>query len=164
MPTKSKILFDQIPISDVPILTSEFITVACKYCGERMTPLYQQIRSRLCSLRVTTKGESNFYCSDKCKKDCPLYNFNTSKMIDPESKLHVDKAEQQMVGACQTDHLKQLQLDEFGYNYCEKCGDKGDIELHHTLPIAQAGIDAINSSVHIIVCRKCHNEFRVCVA
>ena len=98
-------------------------------------------------------------CSDKCKELCSSFG-QFCNLIYPESKLYKSKTEQQKARNCQTDHLKQLQLDEFGYNYCEKCGKEVDIvELHHTLEVAEFGIEAINSAGHLLVCRTCHKEF-----
>ena len=61
--------------------------------------------------------------------------------------------------SCQTNHLKQLQVDETGYNYCEKCGTEvEEVQLHHTLEVAKFGVEAINSAGHILLCGECHKE------
>ena len=89
------------------------------------------------------------------------YNFNI-RSVDPRVKSRDLKYETQKVRRCQTDHLKQLQIDEVGYNYCEKCGGRDEvIELHHTLEIAKFGLEAINSAGHILLCGNCHKEVTI---
>lgn len=131
-----------------------YLEIQCIKCNKWFIPTNKTTQHRIESIK-TGKGESNFYCSDICKSTCLLYKFNSTS-IDPRSKLYIPKSEQQKARACQTDHLKQLQCDEVGHNYCEKCGDIIDVELHHTLPIAKYGKEAVNSAGHIIICVGCH--------
>ena len=148
-------LFNRLLPTDKPLLVEGVITVACKSCGKRMTPTESQVDSRARCIEGVRRGSGNFYCSDNCKEACIIYKFNSAG-IDPRSKLYIPKTEQQKARACQTDNLKQLQCDELGHNYCEKCGDIIDVELHHTLEVAKHGKDAINSAGHILLCVGCH--------
>ncbi len=137
----------------------EVLGVECHYCSCIFVPRYTQVNNRLRAINTALIGESNFYCSDRCKQLCTSYGFN-STYIDPESKLYKPKSEKQQARRCQTDHLKQLQIDEVGYNYCEKCGEEvNTVELHHTLEVAKFGLESINSAGHLLVCGKCHKEF-----
>jgi len=162
-PSKSEYLLSKIPMVDSPKMVDGLVTVVCKTCGKRFAPTYSSIDGRRRAIE-STGGESSFYCSDSCKAACPTFNFYPHQSIDPRSKLYVPKTEQEEARACQTDHLKQLQRDEFGYNYCEACGQEVDIvDLHHTLEIAKHGTDAINSAGHILLCKECHKKLtRVC--
>lgn len=159
--SKSELLIKQLPISDKPEFDSKgYITVVCKYCDERFRTVVSDIMRRISCVKGIMSGESNFYCKEECKDVCPLYNFKTDRMTDPRSKLAIPKTDQEEARRCQTDHLKILQMDEFGYNFCEKCGAEVDtVELHHTLPVAQFGLEAINSAGHLLVCNDCHKEF-----
>lgn len=157
---RSAHMIKQIPIIDKPEFDTEgYITVLCKHDGKRFRPSTGDIRRRISCVNGKTKGESNFYCTDRCAQECILYYFN-SNSIDPRSTLYIPKSEQEEARRCQTRHLKILQIDEFGYNFCEKCGTEVDtVELHHTLPVAQFGLEAINSAGHLLVCNDCHKEF-----
>jgi 5-methylcytosine-specific restriction endonuclease McrA len=87
------------------------------------------------------------------------YRFHPTRWLDPRSIRYINKTTNNLVRSCQTNHLKQLQLDEVGYNYCEKCGNKTTIvELHHTLEVAKHGLNSINSAGHILLCSECHKE------
>ncbi len=132
------------------------LQVKCKKCKKWVTPDRQQLKRRIGSTEGRVPGDHNFYCSDTCKNSCTLYRFKPHQQTDPRSKLYVPKTDQQQARLCQTNNLKELQCDEQGYNYCERCGDIIDVELHHTLEIAKHGNDAINSAGHILLCPGCH--------
>lgn len=157
-PTKSDYYLDKLPPSDKAKMKGGFLTVVCKTCKERFAPSVLQIDCRIKSYRGVRAGESNLYCSDDCQNSCPLFRFNPIKQTDPRSKLYVPKTETEEVRSCQTNALKQLQCDEVGYNYCEKCGDIIDVELHHTLLVSEYGKQAINGAGHVLMCYWCHSD------
>lgn len=135
----------------------------CYYCRKFFTPTFDEVRHKIYSSEGKGMVWKSLFCSDECKQKCPTYRFNTLRQIDPRSKLYVPKTEAQEARACQTDHLKQIQIDQFGENFCEKCNKKGSVDLHHTLEIAKHGKDAINSASHILLCKECHvNIHRSC--
>lgn len=136
----------------------ELLGVVCFYCKNIFIPTSIEIRSRLKAILGKTYGEAHFYCSDNCKNRCKVYGFQSNRQIDPDSLLYIEKQDRDVARNCQTNHLKQLQMDEFDYNYCEKCGKVTNVELHHTLEISKYGLDAINSSGHLLLCNKCHKE------
>ncbi|MCK4871056.1 MAG: hypothetical protein KAS93_08105 [Gammaproteobacteria bacterium] len=146
----------RIPVTDVPSPDeNEKLTVICKACKNRFVPTRNAVKNRINAFNNDIRGESNFYCSDKCRDDCPVYRFNPYQSIDPRSKNYVRPSEQAEIRNCQTDHLKQLQCDEQGYNYCERCGDIIDVELHHTQEVKH-GNNAVNSAGHLLLCAGCH--------
>lgn len=146
----------KIPKSDKPSLSNKgVLSVSCKTCGKRFTPSVHETISRIRAYEGKVRGENNFYCGLKCKSECLIYNFKPNS-IDPRSKLFIPKTEQEKARACQTTSLKENQCDSKGYNYCEKCGDIIDVELHHTFEVAKHGKDAINSAGHILLCAGCH--------
>jgi len=132
------------------------ITVVCKLCGKRYTPIRRVVLNRVQAIEGKRSGEHHFYCSDSCKKACPLHGFKPHQSVDPRSKLYVPPSEAEADRKCQTDHLKQLQCDERGYNWCEKCGDIIDVELHHTQAVGSK--DAVSSAGHMLLCAGCHVE------
>lgn len=133
------------------------LDVECHYCNKIFTPDNKSIKNKIRSSMDVGKGESNLYCSNKCKEACPTFNHRNDH-IDPRSIVAIDKNDAYKVRNCQTDTLKQLQCDTHGYNYCEKCGDIIDVELHHTLNVSKYGSNAINSAGHILLCAGCHTD------
>ena len=138
-------------------LNNDNLEVKCYSCGKWHTQTIQNSRNKINSANGKLNGENNFYCSDECKNSCPVYRHNT-KHVDPRSILYVDKTEREFARSCQTDILKQIQCETHGYNYCEKCGDIIDVELHHTLKVSEYGVNAISNSGHMLLCAGCHVE------
>jgi hypothetical protein len=151
---ESSALFFRIPDVDNPNIVNGVVNVDCKKCGKQYAPSVIAIRTRIYAYEGKQPGESNFYCSEYCKSSCFIFNAK-SNHIDP--RLRKDEEETVRARSCQTKALKQLQCDHNnGQSYCEKCGDFVDVELHHTLPIAEFGEKAIDSSGHILLCAGCH--------
>lgn len=148
----------ELPVTDEPRAEGGLITVVCRNCGVRFPPTNSQVRNRIAAYTKSTGSEHNFYCSEVCKDACVLFHFFPHQQVDPRSGLAIPKTEQQEARACQTDHLKQLQLDEYGYNYCESCGEQTEsVHLHHTQPIGQVGMAAVSSAGHLLMCQPCHS-------
>lgn len=144
-----------LPNDDEPLMIDGSLTVACKLCKQRMTPNNSQLSHRTKSILGKDSGENHFYCSDQCKNSCQIYRARTD-MIDPRSKLYTPKSNREEDRNCQTDHLKQLQCDETdGQSYCERCGDFGEVQLHHTQRVGSK--DAVSSAGHILLCLRCHD-------
>lgn len=148
-------LFKKIPKCDNPAVGVDgFVYVSCKLCGMKFKPSYQNIKNRINSYNGKAYGENNFYCSDLCREVCPVFNIK-SNQVDP--RIREPKATTDKIRDCQRKTLKQLQCDEnHGQSYCERCGDLIDVELHHTLPVAEYGEDAINPAGHMLLCAGCH--------
>lgn len=153
----NKYFIDKINAKDpryYAVLRENLVVVKCYHCNVYYTPIVEEVKNFI----KTPSGYANLYCSDVCKNSCKVYNFK-STLLDPDSILYIEKAEKEKVRLCQTDHLKQLQLDEHGYNYCEKCGAEITVvELHHTLEVAKYGLEAISSASHLLLCSTCHKE------
>lgn len=142
---------DLLPASDILGQDKDLLIVACKQCGSGMTPTYYQAQARVFSYNNLGHGECNFYCSEKCKEECDIYYTQSVRKSERPTSAKSR--------ACQTNHLKQLQCDEAGYNYCEKCGDIIDVELHHTQGVNNK--DSINSAGHILLCLGCHRDLHL---
>lgn len=134
------------------------LEVSCHLCKEMHIPKFIDVVNKIRAANGKVNGENNLYCSEVCKIKCPTFAFNPYQQIDKRSKLAIKDTDQKKARNCQTNNLKQLQCDEKGYNYCEKCGDIIDVELHHTLKISRYGNDAINPAGHMLLCMICHTE------
>jgi hypothetical protein len=148
---------DRLPPTDEPKWKrNDVLTVKCFRCGSHFAPDRQSVNRRSLAVKGKRHGESNFYCSDSCRKSCPIYGFATGpRRHDPRSN-RFNSGSAAKARSCQTNHLKQIQCDDVGYNYCERCGDIIDVELHHTQAVSKAGKDAISSAGHLLLCAGCH--------
>lgn len=151
-----KVWQERLPADTLQLIDGN-ITTNCKTCGKTRPVNRKQLSNRWRGFTGKISGEHSFYCSDSCKNACPVFNFKATS-IDPRSIVAQSKEDKDLARQCQTDHLKQIQCDTHGYNYCEKCGDIIDVELHHTHEVAKHGKDAITSAGHILLCAGCHVE------
>jgi hypothetical protein len=150
-------LFSKIPACDNPTVVDKTINVSCKRCGKLFIPSRNQINNRIKAYAGKLRGEQNFYCSDKCKSECPIYGARSRSKGSSSEENNRNAA---MVNSrrCKTKELKQLQCDRYGSSYCEKCGDTIDVELHHTVMISDNPKMASNPAGHMLLCYGCHLE------
>lgn len=123
------------------------LEVRCAYCGKWFVPNRRDVISRIDSLEGRSSGERRLYCSDNCKKACPIFNQKkypkgfkpaTSREVQPE--------------------LRQIVLERDGYR-CTKCGEV-DVELHchHIMGVVQNPIESADVDNCITLCKNCHKE------
>lgn len=155
---------DKVLITDSPTRGDYGeLLVVCKKCNRLHPPNKRDMYHRIGAINGHNGrgGESSFYCSDECKLGCEVYGVNSlhHEVIVPSSEL----ARRKMARNCQSKSkrtLLQIQRDEYGYNYCDKCGSTIDkLEIHHTIEVAKDPIGAINPAGHMIVCEICHKQF-----
>lgn len=136
------------------------VEVKCKKCGRWFKASTNGLHNRIAAIEYNERSslgtENNLYCSEKCKQDCDTY---WAKDV-PKSLRNVKK-----VARCNQQinrkALMDLQIDEYGYNYCEKCGrpfDSRDLALHHNIMISKDHDMADDMSHQLLCCRKCHKH------
>ncbi len=134
------------------------LQVCCKSCRQLITPTLKQVINRLWVVARIGHGESNFYCSDKCKSECTTYH--QSSRWTPKDTAH--EARVAKARGCQGKDkmiLRQLQIDECGETYCEKCRKYvPSPELHHTIEVAKDPEGSITVAGHMLVCDECHKK------
>ncbi len=82
--------------------------------GGWFTPTTRQIESRINTLENSGRDLCYFYCSDKCKQDCPLYN---SRGNDPFKKIEKPYTQEEYY------IWRHLVLEQDSYE-CQRCGSK----------------------------------------
>lgn len=136
----------------------------CKHCGEWFKLTYSQIRHRISVIEKPENHslgtEKNFYCSDKCKDECDVYGAVTI----PKS-LRTVKKQSRCNQRTNKKALLDLQFDEFGYNFCEICGNqfkRSELIIHHNIMVGLDHGMADDMSHQIIVCKD-HHEHKNCL-
>jgi len=128
---------------DDPVL----LEIKCTYCGKWFKPTYSQCTNRISALDSETMLENRIYCSDDCKRACPIYKRikypagfknGSSREVQPE--------------------LRQLVLERDNYT-CQECGAT-DVELHchHIVPLNESPIESADMDVCITLCKSCHGD------
>lgn len=126
-------------------------------CPEWFNPTALQVINRLHALNADntrTHGESNLYCSDKCKELCPAFNQRI--------RLKTDKSNKDYSRDDQPE-LRELVLARDNYT-CqrEECGkslaEYPDLKLicHHIFPLNEDPVGSADVDNCITVCVDCH--------
>ncbi|MCK5605165.1 HNH endonuclease [Candidatus Pacearchaeota archaeon] len=117
--------------------------------GGWFTPSHDQFYGRLGALeRPLGYEELNFYCSDTCKQECPLYNLRSDPLSIPKEKVYI-------ASEYETWKTKVLELDNHQCQYCGKTAE----HVHHIEPQKLKPGYAIDPVNGISVCSDCHYEY-----
>ena len=126
---------------------SGFLEVSCIYCNTYFLPSRSQVINRISALNSAAGNvEQNFYCSDGCRKACPVYR----KQKYPEGyspRLHNEVQPE----------LRKLVLSRDNY-ICQKCGANKFLNCHHIDPTSQNPIESADMDNCITFCKECHKE------
>ena len=128
---------------------SNILEAKCNYCGKWFIPKVERVWDRIRCLDGKSYGECRLYCSNKCKKECPIFNqtlypkgfkISTSREVQPE--------------------LRQMRFKLDNYT-CKKCGiHQNDltcgIHCHHIEGIRWEPIESADLDKVITYCKNCH--------
>ncbi|MCF8019883.1 MAG: HNH endonuclease [Vallitaleaceae bacterium] len=127
------------------------IEVMCKKCGTWFHPTPIQLQERIRSLSYGADG-LYMYCSDECKGECPLYRLQPLEYL----KEHVGKVYTEAEYQTFRQEVLKRQKDEYGYNFCEMCGKKKKLHVHHEKPQKTHSIMSLDPDNGIVLCEHCH--------
>lgn len=125
-----------------------FLLVKCVHCHNWFRPSFIQTLQRCSGL---DKGINYFYCSDRCKDNCPI--FKKKKYIHGSEPYYESTVQRE---------LKKIVFERDNY-ICQICGkskeelDGTHLCCHHIDPIKNNPIESADIDNCITVCRKCHN-------
>jgi len=123
---------------------TDVLEVKCTYCGKWYIPIYKSVQNRISFLKGFIKRENRFYCSDGCKKACPIFNQKKyTKGYAPATSREVQPELRQMV----------LKRDDYT---CIKCNNIKELHCHHVDPVANNPIESADMDNCITLCKKCH--------
>jgi hypothetical protein len=124
------------------------LEVKCRYCGKWYIPKKSEVVSRITAINKGFGG-CNFYCSEQCKQECPIYHqVKYSKDYKPMMSREVQP------------ELRQMRFEIDNYT-CQKCGkhqDELDVGLHchHKEGIRWEPLESADVDKVITLCKKCH--------
>lgn len=122
------------------------LLVKCFRCGKYFSPKKAHIARRIASLSGSKNGESHLYCSQECKKACPI--FRRREAIGGKKKRINLTRDSYWVE-------KVLERDNFT---CVKCGSTKDIQAHHIIPISVDFMLSADIDNGETLCKKCHTQ------
>lgn len=116
--------------------------------GGWFTPTYTQFYERVRQLEKEYGNEGNyFYCSDKCKGECPLYY---SMGGDPYRRIERNYTDAEFKV------FREVVLKRDTY-ICQYCGEEA-IDVHHERPQKLEPFFALDPDYAWSCCKKCHYE------
>jgi len=124
------------------------LQVKCSLCQSWFNPTNSQVSARSNSINGSRRGEGSFYCSDDCKRACPVYNqtkFRKGDAPKPDSRPGQREWREHVI-AC----------SEFS---CEKCGkvlEEKDLSAHHIKSVSQYPLESMDIDNGMALCKDCH--------
>ena len=127
----------------------ELLGVECTYCAKVFVPSTNAVRSRECAVKSPNNGESNFYCSENCKKACPTYRKQKyPKGFKPATSREVQPELRKLV----------LARDNYKCQICEAGLDDVELHCHHITGVEQNPIESADIDNCITLCKKHHKQ------
>lgn len=120
--------------------------VSCAYCGKIFIPNLRSVHSRLRVINGKHGGDSNFYCSNNCKMNCPTFN-----------KIKYPKGFKKGTSREVSTYLRKLCFKRDDWE-CQKCGARKNLHCHHINGYAQNKILANDIDNVITLCKSCHKK------
>jgi len=134
------------PVRKSPI-DKNILQVKCTYCGRWYSPKLSTVQNRIGYLEGTREDESRLYCSEPCKRSCPIYRQKRYPRGYRDATSREVQAElRQMV----------LEIDNWECKKCEKTIDEAELHCHHITGVEQNPIESADVDNCIILCKKCH--------
>ena len=149
---RAKVLYgtyaEQLTVDESPMIDENgFILAKCTYCGRYFYPTNLEVKNRILALQGKSEGEQRLYCSDNCKKSCPVFK----QQVWPKDRKPATSREVQP-------ELRQMRLacDEYCCQMCGKTIDESELHCHHIEGIMQNPIESADLDSTITLCKKCH--------
>lgn len=127
------------------------LEVKCSLCLQWFVPKRTQVIQRVQFIKGNVDRENRFYCSDKCKTECPVFykhkyqaghNVRKSRNITDVGELKL---------------WSQEVLKRANYT-CEICGESAE-HAHHIQPKKLVPGLALDPENGLALCKKCHYKY-----
>jgi hypothetical protein len=139
---------EQLTVDESPLIDKNgFMLVKCTYCGRYYYPTNLEVQNSKLAIQGISEGEQRLYCSDNCKKSCPVFKQQVwPKDLKPATSREVQAELRQMRLAC----------DEYSCQMCGKTIDQAELHCHHIEGIEKNPIESADLDSTITLCKKCH--------
>jgi len=132
------------------------LEVKCTYCGRWHIQSLDRIRDRIQALNGNYNGERRFYCSNGCKKACPIYGKSPEQLMK-EDAIRAGRLNWIVLNREVQPELRQLVMKRDNY-ICTKCNNTGELHCHHILPVATDPLLSADVDNCLTLCKRCHKD------
>jgi len=133
---------------------SNVLEVKCFKCDNWFIPKLWSVKNRIQCLRGNHKYYGRFYCSDKCKHTCFIWNKSPETLMKEDAlrsgRLNWLELEREV-----QPELRQMVLERDN-NECVKCGSNESLHCHHILPVNIEPLLSADIDNCITLCKDCH--------
>lgn len=130
-------------VKDVKVLTVE-----CERCKKMFVPKISNVIHRVRFLEGKETCESRFYCSDKCKAECPIFGQNKYPK-GYKTPFEFNRYEYMV--------WRKEVMRRAKYR-CEYCGEKA-VDTHHIKSKKLEPFFALDPDYGIACCESCHYKY-----
>ncbi len=123
--------------------------------GGWYSPIHNHIHNRIRSIEKDGNDASYFYCSNKCKNECPLYNKRFTQIIK-EDQIKAGIIKEEYYTSEEYNIFREEVLKRAEYK-CEYCGEKVE-HVHHIKPQKLEPFFSLDPDYGIACCKICHYE------
>lgn len=127
---------------------NNILQVKCTYCGKWYMPTLDSVRGRIKSANGKMRGDSRLYCSNECKKLCPIYR--RVKYSGEEKHVNYPSREVQA-------QLRQMVFERDNWT-CIKCNNTKALHCHHKEGIYWEPLESADINMCVTLCKDCHKE------
>ena len=137
---------------------SNILEVKCTYCGRWFIPNINSVNHRIQILNGNDnyKGGYRLYCSDGCKRACPIYRKSAYSLMK-EDAVRAGRLNWLELNREIQPELRQLVLKRDDYK-CVKCENIEELHCHHIYPVATDPLLSADIDNCITLCVECHKE------
>jgi 5-methylcytosine-specific restriction endonuclease McrA len=120
------------------------LQVKCIYCDKWYNPTRATVKSRITALNSSSASENRFYCSSKCKNECPIFHQHKY----PKGYKTASSREVQS-------ELRKLVFHRDNWE-CIRCGATAQLHCHHITGVELNPVESADIDNCITFCKKCH--------
>jgi 5-methylcytosine-specific restriction endonuclease McrA len=131
-----------------------YLEVRCTYCGRFFVPKTTLVFKRMRAIDGKDGGESRFYCSDGCKKECPIYG-KTAETLMKEDAIRAGRILPKDLNREVQSDLRWMVLERDNYT-CQICGSTDSLHCHHKKGIWQEQLESADIDICTTLCKYCH--------
>jgi hypothetical protein len=124
------------------------LEVKCTYCGKWHIPKTTKVRNRIDGLNGKVNSEHRFYCSNECKKECPIYK----KIKYSSEETNTKKLSREV-----QPELRKMVFERDDW-ICQKCESTKSLHCHHVEGIRWEPLESADIDKCITLCKKCHKK------
>jgi len=127
----------------------DWMQVKCAYCGRWFLPTCTWVKDRIAVLNGKARGECRFYCSNGCKRSCPIHGMQ----LYPRGFKRATSREV-------STYLRQMvfERDSWICQICGKTTEEIPLHCHHMDPVAQNPLFQNDANSCITLCKTCHKS------